>query len=275
MECISVKISFPFLFLACVLIAGLMSLGCVSDEATLAGSTEEKTLTIAISPDIPPYILDDATSGLEVDLMQLAFPEYELNFVQLPYEDLETAIPEKKADVSVGVRQEREGEFDSIDFIAFSNVAIVKKSAGIELKRIADLGGYQVLTWQNAYLELGDGFRTMFAPGGVDHANYKEVADQQEQVADFWQADKAVIVIDQNIFNQFSQSLGYSLDDVVVFDLFPAVTNFKIAFADELLCNQFGNRLRQLCMNGDYQKLLDKYGVQLPKTPCDQPDEDN
>ncbi|WP_233216605.1 substrate-binding periplasmic protein [Blastopirellula marina] len=269
------KISFPFLFLACVLIAGLMSLGCVSDEATLAGSTEEKTLTIAISPDIPPYILDDATSGLEVDLMQLAFPEYELNFVQLPYEDLETAIPEKKADVSVGVRQEREGEFDSIDFIAFSNVAIVKKSAGIELKRIADLGGYQVLTWQNAYLELGDGFRTMFAPGGVDHANYKEVADQQEQVADFWQADKAVIVIDQNIFNQFSQSLGYSLDDVVVFDLFPAVTNFKIAFADELLCNQFGNRLRQLCMNGDYQKLLDKYGVQLPKTPCDQPDEDN
>ncbi|PQO41587.1 substrate-binding periplasmic protein [Blastopirellula marina] len=275
MECIAVKSLFPFWFLACGLLTGLISLGCVSDEATLAESTDENTLTIAISPDIPPYILDNASNGLEVDLMQLAFPDYDLNFVQLPYEELETAIPEKKADVSVGVRQEREGQYDSIDFIAFSNVAIAKKSADIELKKIADLGGYEVMTWQNAYLELGDGFRTMFAPGGVDHANYKEVADQQEQVADFWQADKAVIVIDQNIFNQFSQTLGYSLDDVVVFDLFPAVTNFKVAFADELLCNEFNNRIRQLCLNGDYQKLLDKYGVQLPKTPCDQPDEDN
>lgn len=275
MECITLKTRLRTLFLACGWLAGFMSLGCGQIDSSSSGSLEKESLTVAISPDIPPYILDRATNGLEVDLMKLAFPEYELSFVQLPYDELETAVPEKKATVSVGVRQEREGAFDSIDFIAFSNVAITKKSAGIDIRKIADLGDYEVLTWQNAYLDLGDGFKTMFAPGGVDHTNYKEIADQEVQVEAFWKADNAVIVIDQNIFDHFSKEMGYSLDDVEVFAIFPSVTNFKVAFADEIMCTEFNNRLRQLCRNGEYQKLLQQYGVHLPATPCDQTDDEN
>ncbi|MCC9604303.1 transporter substrate-binding domain-containing protein [Blastopirellula sp. JC732] len=248
------------------LVVTMLSVGCSPAEKP----TEPKTLTVAISPDIPPYVLDKATSGLEVDLMKIAFSEYELSFVQLPYEELEKAVPEKKAEVSAGVRQEHENQFDSNDFIGFSNVAIAKKSANIKIEKIADLAPYEVLTWQNAYLDLGGEFEKMYAPAGPDRAKYKEVADQKIQVEDFWKSDNAVIVIDQNIFNHFSESLGHSLDDVQVFDLFPAVTNFKVAFADEKLCIEFNNRIRQLCKNGEYQKLLDKYQVQLPETPCDE-----
>ncbi|UUO05719.1 transporter substrate-binding domain-containing protein [Blastopirellula sp. J2-11] len=263
------KFSFAPTFLVISIGAAFLAIGCTPADQTPTASAEKKSLTVAISPDIPPYVLDQATSGLEVELLQAALPDYELNFVQMPYEALETAVPQQKAAISVGIRQENDHEFDSHDFIAFSNVAIVKKSADMQVASVGDLGKYEVLTWQNAYTELGDQFKTMFAPGGPDHDHYKEVADQKEQVEQFWKSDNAVIVIDRNIFDHFSQSLGHSLEDVRDVELFPGVTSFKVGFAEESLRDKFNDRLTELCSSGKYQKLLDKYQVHLPETPCD------
>ncbi|EAQ78690.1 transporter substrate-binding domain-containing protein [Blastopirellula marina] len=256
-------------FLIASLGAALLTIGCAPADQTPQATVDKKSLTVAISPDIPPYVLDKATSGLEVELLRAALPDYELNFVQMPYEALEKAVPEKQAAISVGIRQENDNEFDSHDFIAFSNVAIVKKGAEMQVASVSDLGKYEVLTWQNAYTELGDQFNAKFAPGGPDHANYKEVADQKEQVEQFWKSDNAVIVIDRNIFDHFSKSLGHSLDAVRNIELFPGVTSFKVGFAEESLRDKFNDRLIELCGSGEYQKLLHKYQVHLPETPCD------
>ena len=40
--------------------------------ATQCGRSAEPELVIAIAPDIPPYVMDGATSGLEVEIVRRA-----------------------------------------------------------------------------------------------------------------------------------------------------------------------------------------------------------
>ena len=44
-----------------------------------------------------------------------------------------------------------------------------------------------MLTWGNAYLELGGEFEALFSPQSPQRKNYVEVADQKEQVRRFWE----------------------------------------------------------------------------------------
>ena len=143
----------------------LMMLPLIAGQAWAA----DGTLTVAISPDIPPYVMRHATFGLEVALMHEALPGRKLKFLQLPYAQLQTAIQKKRADVSVGVREgidaDDTGVFFSDEFVTFVNFAIGKKSAGLKISSVADLAGHRIVTWEDAYLDLGDAFRQMYSPG--------------------------------------------------------------------------------------------------------------
>ena len=227
-------------------------------------------LTVAISPDLPPYVLKKADGGLEVDLLRQALPDHTLHFIQMPYAELQTAVPSKRADVSVGVQQfSNDGVFYSDDFVTFENAAIAKKAAGLKIDSIADLANHKVLTWQDAYLELGPEFKRIFSPDSPNRRNYVEVGDQTEQVRMFWSARSDIIVIDRNIFNYISKQLKHSSSDVVYHSLFPPVTNFKVGFRDAALRDVFNRGLVRLCKSGSYAKVLERYKIELPHTICD------
>lgn len=135
-------------------------------------------LRVAISLDIPPFVMDHAGSGLEVDLVRQAMGDATLPFIQLPYEELQTAVQQQRADVSVGVQPGDDDVFYSADFVTFANYAISKKTDGIHIASVADLRDHQLLTWENAYLELGSAFEELFAPRSPQRKNYLEVANQ-------------------------------------------------------------------------------------------------
>lgn len=233
-------------------------------------SQRAQELTMAISPDLPPYILNGASSGLEVDLLREALPNHTLNFVQMPYAELQTAVPGKHAEISVGVQHfSDDGAFYSDDFITFENAAIAKKSADLKIAGIADLAGRKVLAWEDAYLELGPEFKALFSPDGPQRNNYAEVGDQREQVRMFWDAADTILVIDRVIFNYFSRESGHSPSDAAFHAIFPPVTNFKVAFRDEAVRDAFNQGLARLCQSGDYAKVLERYQVDLPHTICD------
>lgn len=234
-----------------------------------AAGAAERTLTVAISPDLPPYVMQHATEGIEVEILQRTLPGYTLRFVALPYAELQTAVPKGRADVTVGVQHfSDDGVFYSRDFVTFVNAAIVKKAAGIEIDSIADLAGHTVIAWEDAYLELGDQFKRLFAPGGPQRQNYVEVGHQKKQVREFWRAPEAVVVIDRAIFNYFSRELGHSTDDVVFHALFPPVTDFKVGFKEAALRDAFDRALVELCRSGGYDEILKRYQVELPQTVC-------
>ena len=121
----------------------------------------------------------------------------------MPKDELQTAVQQKLADVSVNVQSAEDGVFYSNDSISFANYAISKKANGLKINRVADLKNHQVLAWQRAYLELGDEFKQLFSPQSPQRKNYTEVADQIDQVRMFWHGKNKIIVIDGSIFRYF------------------------------------------------------------------------
>lgn len=236
-----------------------------------AGS-EKPQLNVAISTDIAPYVMKNGTTGIEVDIATQALPGYKLNFIQMPYDKLQSAVAEDQADMALGVQKFKdvEGIFYSDNFIDFVNAAITKKSAGMKIEKVADLADHKVLTWQDAYLELGPEFEKLFAPDSPQRKNYVEVADQGEQVQQFWNAKDAVIVIDRSIFNAISRATGHELSEVDDASIFPEATYFKANFEEADVRDAFNAGLKKLCSSGEYAKLLKKYNIDLPSTICDQ-----
>jgi len=253
-------------FLPGAMVLVLLLLAGFSQQALAANKPE---LRVAISLDIPPFVMDKAASGLEVSIVRQALEGYDLRFIQLPYEELQTAVQKKRADVALGVQPDDSEIHYSADFVNFVNYAISKKAAGLRIDSVADLRGHQVLTWGNAYLELGDEFEEMFSPQSAQRKNYIEVADQMEQVRMFWERKDRIIVIDQNIFIYFSKELGHDINEVNFSAIFPPVTNFKAGFNDVTVRNQFNDGLAAMCKSGEYQKLLNRYGVVAKKTVCE------
>lgn len=232
-------------------------------------AAEKPELLVAISLDIPPFVMDKAAKGIEVEIARQALKGYILHFTQLPYEELQTAVQQKRVDVSLGVQPGAEGVHYSADFINFVNYAISKKVEGLRIESVADLRGHQVLTWENAYLELGSEFEAMFSPQSPQRKNYIEVADQEEQVRRFWEGKGLVIVIDRSIFSYFSRIMGYEIHEASFHAIFPPVTNFKAGFRDVAVRNRFNEGLAAMCGNGVYAMLLHRYGVVMKQTVCE------
>ena len=230
---------------------------------------EQGKLTVAISTDMPPYVMDSGSEGLEVVIVRQALAGYELEFIQMPLSDVQNAVQEKKADVAIGVLVDGGEIYYSDHLVTFVNFAISKKSDELAINAIDDLKTHPVLTWQNAYLELGDDFKTLFSPGSEYRSNYHEFGDQAQQVAQFWKADKQVIVIDRSIFEFFSKAMKQSTDSVEYHSLFPPVTEFKASFKDKAVKDSFNKKLKEMCESGDYVKLLEMYDVELETTICD------
>jgi len=241
----------------------------------LAGLTQSalaeknSNLQVAISLDIPPYVMDNASRGFEVDIVRQALEDYHLHFIQIPYVELQTAVQQKRVDVAIGVQQDNDDVHYSVDFITFANYAISKKAEGLHIGRVADLRNHQVLTWGNAYLELGSEFESMFSPRGPQRRNYIEVADQEEQMREFWEGSGRIIIIDQSIFNYFSRQLGHDLNKASFHDIFPPLTNFKAGFKTAAIRNRFNEGLIAMCKSGDYSKLLKQYNVAAKQTLCE------
>lgn len=237
---------------------------------TQAAHADKPELTTAISLDIPPYVMRTASTGLEVDIIRRALPDHALTFTQMPYADLQTAVQRGRADVSVAVRQNGDDTVSySEPFITFQNVAASRRSDNLKIDTIDDLGDYTVLTWQGADRELGEAFERLFGPGAPHHDHYEEVADQEEQIRRFWEDKGSVAVIDRSIFVYFTKELGHSMDEVELHDLFPPVTDFRVAFKDPALRDSFNARIAELCRTGEYAVLLDRYDVILRRTVCD------
>jgi len=229
----------------------------------------DRSLTVAVSLDIPPYVMATATRGAEVDLMRRALPDYTLHWLQMDYDGLETAVSGKKADVAMSVQEHRKGVYYSVDYIGFANFAISRKSDQLKLKSVADLRGNPVLAWPGAWAELGDAFKAQYAPGSIQRPNYVEVADQAEQVRRFWQGLGKVIVIDRSIFDYFSRQMGHQSGEVEYHALFPKETRFKVGFADAAVRDNFNARLKELCRSGEYRELLHRYRVPDMAGMCD------
>ena len=245
---------------------------------------------VALTYDIPPYITNEGTGGLETAILTSALDKGtdEFTYLQMSYDDVETAIERGDANIAMGVTLPADGSYEKEDngvpiyysypSWPFHNYIFTKTSDNINnnepitsIKELANIG--PVYTWEGAVNELGDEFYNTF----VNNTNYQPIGNQTEQVELFWNTSNALIVIDRSIFLAISEKIvdtsDVPLDQLFVeHNLFDAITTFGIGFKSKDTRDQFNSGLLQMCDSGDYRTLLVEYGIELAddsKVICD------
>jgi polar amino acid transport system substrate-binding protein len=245
------------------IVAAILSVPITSAGAEAGAESRAKTATllVAIPLDNPPYVMENGSRGFEPDLVRRALRGYQVRFVQKPYRELEIALRKRQVDVALPIQITEKGLFYSNGVVTFRNFAITKRADALKIDSVADLENHPVLTWQDAYLELGEEFKGLFSPKAPQRRNYIEFADQREQVRQFWKGKDQVIVIDRNIFNYFTKDLGYSPGKATFHSIFPRITSFRVGFKDAAVRDEFARRLAKLRKSGEYAELFKCYHI--------------
>lgn len=226
-----------------------------------------KHLKIAFSYDIPPFVIDNATRGIEVDIVSEALKHggHTFEVLQCSYRRLQIAVSEMGLDGAAAVRQSEDGTYYSDYFIDFKNFAITRKKDNITINSVADLKGKYIFAWQNAYRDLGEEFHALFSPyvTAPYRKKYKEIAIQKDQVESFWRGRGGlVIVIDEAIFKWFTKQLSTQMnttDELTYHKIFDNTTEFQVNFKDQALRDDFNRGLEHIRATGKYEEILKKY----------------
>lgn len=232
---------------------------------TTTNYSDDKDLVIGLTYDIPPYIIDHASYGIEIDVIReaLKYKGYSFKTKQYSYGQLTDVVTKVGLDGAGPVEKKDDGTYYSDYFIAFKNFAFTKKVSKLQINSIGDLKGKSIVAWQNAYRDLGPEFESLFSPNATSpDKNYREIADQAKQVEMFWNGEADVIVIDEYIMIWFTNHLDNhsgSVDDLVYHNIFSDKTQFRLSFKKEEIRNDFNEGLKNIHDNGIYQQILDKY----------------
>lgn len=225
-------------------------------------------LMVGFGQDKPPFIIGKTRTGLEIDIFReaLAYKGHTMKASHMSNRRLQNALlTTQNVDAVATVRQvPGDGLYYVDEFIYFDNFAISKARDNLTINEVSDLIGLSILTWQNAYRDLGPEFERAFDPSqsGYDNSNYMEHYSQESQTLMFWEGRAQVIVIDKTIFGWHSKQLSDRTDttqEVVYHPIFSGRTYFQAAFGNEALAKDFEAGLEHLKSTGRYGELYRKY----------------
>lgn len=225
-------------------------------------------LRVGFGQDKPPFVIGRTKTGLEIDIFReaLAYKGHSMEVHHMPNKRLQIALLNKQdIDAVATVRQvPGDGLYYVDEFIYFDNYAISKVEDNLDINEVSDLIGLRVVTWQNAYRDLGPEFESIFQPDPPEEYKnlYTEHSSQEGQNLMFWGDRAEVIVIDKTIFGWYRQQLSEETDttpDVTFHNIFSGRTYYQAAFKSEELARDFEEGLKYLKLTGRYAQLYNEY----------------
>lgn len=225
-----------------------------SDTNTASGSAEKTTVTVATSPDFPPFESLDGSEvvGIEVDILQAITGKLGLE-MQLEQMDFESVIPGVQAGkfdigmsgITITADRQKNCDFTQPYFLA-SQAIVVTPDSDITCK--ADLEGKTVSVQTGTTAEeycMENGYEVLAFAANNDAA------------AALTSGKAAAWVVDNEVGVALAAQQG-----LVVLD--EAMTSEPYAFAfakDSALTAQFDEALGELLADGTVAAIFEKYGV--------------
>ena len=225
-----------------------------SDTNTASGSAEKTTVTVATSPDFPPFESLDGSEvvGIEVDILQAITGKLGLE-MQLEQMDFESVIPGVQAGkfdigmsgITITADRQKNCDFTQPSFLA-SQAIVVTPDSDITCK--ADLEGKTVS------VQTGTTAEEYCMENGYDVLAF---AANNDAAAALTSGKAAAWVVDNEVGVALAAQQG-----LVVLD--EAMTSEPYAFAfakDSALTAQFDEALGELLADGTVAAIFEKYGV--------------
>lgn len=226
----------------------------------LVNPANARTLLIATSSSIPPYVITDQHRGIVVEILRevMQMSGHQIEFVYAPNRRVEHMIEERQVD---GVYNLAQGALASVYYtdaiIDYHNVAITRQEFSGDITSLSDLTGLRVVVFQNAAKFLGTEFEQLMRSSQA----FPEVSNQRSQVLMLFRGRADVIIMEQRIFEYFFRQLssgGEIGGGYRIHPLFEPAPRYA-AFLDESLRNEFNVGLKKLRDSGRLQAIIERY----------------
>lgn len=217
------------------------------------------SLTIGSALNRPPYIIEDAESGLEIDIIKAAFKEMgqPVNFKFYSRKRQVLYFNKDRLDAVMTMNPANGVDgYWSNDYVEYTNVAISLSEQRLEITRIADLKKYSVAAFENARFLLGPEFNAV-----AQQTIYREVDSQLSQNRMLYLGRINTVIADRYIFAQLNKFVEDDVDTQQALSyhfIFPP-TSYRMVFHNSVARDTFNQGLTRIKANGIYQALVAKY----------------
>ncbi len=224
-------------------------------------ATAKKKLTVATSPDFPPFESYDDNGnviGIEIDILNLICDElgYELDLQTMNFDAVLAGVSTDKYTVGasgISVTPEREENMLFTDPYCLAAQAIVVIE-GSPIKSKADLEGKKVS------VQLGTTAQDYCTSNGYEVDAYEANADAQTALVtgkvDAWVIDDLTAAEMVEVFNaENSATKLIVLDEAMTTEPYA----FALAKGNEALVEELNTALNKLVEDGKVEELFDKY----------------
>jgi len=229
-------------------------------------AADDKAISVATRPNLPPYVIGDATSGIEISIVKAIFREMgeAVTFVQMD----RVAMIERFEKGEIGGTLTQSSTASSHGcitdwYIVHQNVGFSLARKNMKVNSLADLSTRSVVSFDNAKTFLGDPFKAAMDA----NPNYREIAPQSRQIGMLYKGAVDVIVGDEWIIRyvqrQHFEKTG-EYEDLRLHQIL-APTLYSARFQDKLTCSKFNAALKKLRTNGTYANILLDYQQRLTR----------
>lgn len=208
----------------------------------------------------PPFIIEENGAGLQLDIVREAFisVNHTVKFTHLPLGRSISGFKRFNADgiTTLPTEYQHPSIFVSKPYIEYQNVAVSLTDSNLTIDKIHDLSGKSVIAFQNAKKFLGDDYNASISLS----TDYREIADQTQQVDMLFSRRTEVIILDINIFKHFVKThVGGRYNQGFTIHHIFAAREYSAGFNNEQHRDLFDQGVALIKEQGVYQLVLDKY----------------
>lgn len=249
---------------------GIRSLVILIALLVFASSVHAEPLRVGIGFALPPYVIRETNSGMEVDIVREAFRRagFEVEFLYLPNLRLPLAYSAGVVDCVVANKaydlagDSGKQTYPSAVTVSYQNYAISMERAGFSIDSINDLAGKRVLGFNNAVKYLGPEFEEMARKNG----EYTELADQALQVRMLFSGRVQVVISDKRIFlwwrdRLMEKPVAETLDlfaPLVFHQIFPPAPR-RIYCPNAPMRDKINTALTSMRADNTFDTIIDEY----------------
>ena len=242
------------LILATLMIVCAFS-ACGAKGKTLAQVKEAGKLTVATSPDFPPFesLEGNEVVGIEVDILELICAELgvELEIIQMDFDSVLLGVQSAKYDCGMsGITASEERKQNMLFTTPYYNAAqVIVVKAGSDIKGKADLTGKKVSVQTGTTADAG------CTEAGLNVQAFAANADAKAALTtgkvDAWIVD-----------NLTAQQMVEESDGLVILDekMTEEPYAFAFAFGSEDLVAEIDKILQKLIADGTVEAIFAEYG---------------